>query len=81
VEECPGGFDFSNPDFMMTFRMADVDIGPSRFYCSLNRGKSWQGPFQGSFLRLKRNCRPHGLPRQWPIRLHRVSDRGKIEWT
>ncbi|HLY20058.1 MAG TPA: sialidase family protein [Bryobacteraceae bacterium] len=46
VQDCPGGFEFTNPDFVMTFRMADVDIGPSRFYCSLNRGKSWQGPFR-----------------------------------
>ncbi len=43
--DSPGGFDFTNPGFMMTFRMADVDIGPSRFYYSANRGKTWQGPF------------------------------------
>lgn len=44
--DCRDGFDFINPDFMITFRMAGVDIGPSRFYWSLNRGKSWQGPFR-----------------------------------
>jgi hypothetical protein len=46
VTDCPGGIDFSNPDFVITFRMADVDIGPSRFYYSLDRGRNWQGPFR-----------------------------------
>jgi hypothetical protein len=46
VTDCPGGIDFSNADFVITFRMADVDIGPSRFYFSLDRGKNWQGPFR-----------------------------------
>lgn len=46
VTDCPGGIDFSHPDFIITFRMADVDIGPSRFYYSLDRGRSWQGPFR-----------------------------------
>lgn len=31
---------------MITFRMADIDIGPSRFYDSMDRGHSWQGPFR-----------------------------------
>ena len=30
--ECPGGIDFTHPDFAMTLRMTDVDAGPSRFY-------------------------------------------------
>lgn len=46
VTDCPGGIDFSNPDFVITFRMADVDIGPSRFYYSIDRGHSWQGPYR-----------------------------------
>jgi hypothetical protein len=46
VTDCPGGIDFSNPDFVITFRMANVDIGPSRFYYSLDRGKSWKGPYR-----------------------------------
>ena len=29
VTDCPGGIDFTNPNFIVTFRMADVDIGPS----------------------------------------------------
>ena len=45
-QECAGGIDFSHPDFAMTLRMTDVDSGPSRFYYSTDRGKSWQGPFR-----------------------------------
>lgn len=44
--DCPGGLDFANPDFLITFRMADIDIGPSRFYYSLDRGTNWQGPYR-----------------------------------
>jgi hypothetical protein len=46
VVNCLGGFEFTSPDFMITFRMADIDVGPSRFYCSHNRGKTWEGPFR-----------------------------------
>lgn len=38
--------DFSNPDLAMTFRMLDIDVGPSIFYFSYNRGKNWNGPFE-----------------------------------
>jgi hypothetical protein len=30
----------------MTVRMEDVHIGPSRFYYSYDRGKTWAGPFK-----------------------------------
>ena len=43
---CPGGIDFANPNFVMTLRMTDVDVGPSRFYYSMDRGHKWQGPFR-----------------------------------
>ena len=46
VTDCPGGIDFRNPNFIATFRMADVNIGPSRFYYSLDRGKSFDGPYR-----------------------------------
>ncbi|MBN1352673.1 exo-alpha-sialidase [candidate division KSB1 bacterium] len=36
--DCPGGFDFTHPDFAMMVRY-------SRFYISLDRCKTWQGPF------------------------------------
>lgn len=43
--ECPGGIDFTHPDFALTLRMTDANQGPSRFYVSLDRGHAWQGPF------------------------------------
>ncbi len=44
--DCPGGIDFTNPNFAMTCRMADTNKGVSRFYYSYDRGKSWKGPFK-----------------------------------
>jgi hypothetical protein len=44
--DCPGGIDFSNRDFALTARMADIHIGPSRFYYSTDRGKTWNGPYR-----------------------------------
>ncbi len=44
--DCPGGIDFTNPGFVLTARMADINIGPSRFYYSTDRGKTWNGPFK-----------------------------------
>jgi hypothetical protein len=44
--DCPGGIDFTHPDFAMTCRMADVDTGVSRFYYSYDRGHTWKGPFR-----------------------------------
>ena len=42
---CPGGVDFSHPDFALTCRMAGVHTGASRFYYSYDRGHTWKGPF------------------------------------
>jgi hypothetical protein len=44
--DCPGGIDFSNPDFALTARMNDPDSGTSRFYYSMNRGRNWEGPYK-----------------------------------
>jgi hypothetical protein len=44
--DCPGGIDFAHPDFALTARMTDVQAGPSRFYFSTDRGKTWDGPFR-----------------------------------
>jgi hypothetical protein len=44
--ECPGGIDFAHPDFALTARMTDVDVGPSWFSYSLDRGHTWQGPYK-----------------------------------
>jgi hypothetical protein len=45
-EDCPGGIDFTDPNFALTVRMTDNHGGPSRFSYSLDRGHSWQGPFR-----------------------------------
>ena len=44
--DCPGGINFTHPDFAMTCRMAGVHTGVSRFYYSYDRGHSWKGPFK-----------------------------------
>lgn len=44
--DCPGDIDFTHPDFALTVRMTDSDVGPSRFYYSYDRGHRWQGPFK-----------------------------------
>lgn len=44
MRECTERIDFSNPDFVMTFRMTSINDGQSRYYYSMNRGKSWEGP-------------------------------------
>ena len=41
-----GGIDFTNRDFALTARMADIHVGPSRFYYSTDRGKTWNGPYR-----------------------------------
>ncbi len=44
--DCPGGIDFTHPDFAMTCRMPGVDTGSSRWYYSYDRGHNWKGPFR-----------------------------------
>jgi hypothetical protein len=44
--DCPGGLDFTHPGFALTLRMTDVHAGPSRFYASNDRGKTWDGPYR-----------------------------------
>lgn len=45
-EPCPGGIDFTHPDFAMTLRMFHHKRGLSRFYISYDRAKTWKGPYQ-----------------------------------
>jgi hypothetical protein len=44
--DCPGGFDFTGPGFALMVRMQGSNRGFSRFYCSDDRCKTWQGPYK-----------------------------------
>ncbi len=46
VSDCPGGIDFTHPDFALTARMSGTDTGESRFYYSQDRARTWKGPFR-----------------------------------
>ncbi len=46
LTDCPGGIDFSHPDFIFTARMTSIHAGQSRFHYSMDRGKTWEGPFR-----------------------------------
>ena len=56
--DCPGGIDFTHPDFAMTLRMSDNNGGVSRFYYSTDRGHHWQGPFKLPLFGPERRRRP-----------------------
>ncbi len=43
--DCPGGIDFTVPDFVMALRMVSSEEGYSRFLCSTDRCRTWSGPF------------------------------------
>ena len=45
VQSYPGDRDLTNPDFLMTFRMSDIHTGPSWFFTSPDRGRTWDGPW------------------------------------
>ncbi len=38
--------DFTHPGFAMTLRFTDIHKGPSRLFYTLDRGKTWKGPFR-----------------------------------
>ncbi len=46
LKACPGGIDFTHPDFALTLRMDNANAGTSRFNYSYDRGKNWEGPFE-----------------------------------
>ena len=58
--ECPGGVDFTHPDFAMTLRMDNKDGGQSRYEYTHDRGKTWGGEI---VLRSGGGGRDMGYPR------------------
>lgn len=41
----PGPLDFTAPDFALMFRFKGLHVGPSWFYTSHDRCKTWRGPY------------------------------------
>ena len=37
--------DFSHPDFALVFHFVSMHVGPSYFYASTDRGRTWRGPY------------------------------------
>jgi len=74
--DCPGGIDFTDPGFALTARMADIHIGPSRFYYSMDRGRNWNG--RSAFPTLDRRARgAHRLSGERQARSDYVPDAAK----
>lgn len=46
LTDCPGGIDFTAPGFALSARMTSVNDGQSRFYTTLDKGKTWSGPYR-----------------------------------
>lgn len=46
MTDCPGGLRFDAPGFALTARMASIHVGPSRFYATTDKGKTWAGPWR-----------------------------------
>ena len=46
LKDCPGGIDFTHPNFALTVRMESHHAGVSRFWYSYDRGHVWEGPFR-----------------------------------
>ena len=48
--------DFTAPDFALMFRFGGLHAGPSWFYRSLDRCKTWQGPYSFAVEGVERIC-------------------------
>jgi hypothetical protein len=46
--------DFTHPDFALMFKFANQHVGPSRFFTSNDRCRSWRGPYEFSVEGLDR---------------------------
>ena len=46
VQDLRQPMNFADPNFAMTIRFADSNKGPSRLWYSVDRGKSWRGPYR-----------------------------------
>jgi BNR repeat protein len=46
VVELTAPIDFTAPGFALTARMSNIDVGPSWFFYTTDKGHSWNGPFK-----------------------------------
>jgi hypothetical protein len=46
ITDLPAPIDFHHPDFAMQVRFSDKDYGPSYFYYSYDRARTWRGPYR-----------------------------------
>ncbi len=46
IKDLKEPMDFTQPDFVLTFRMENIHAGTSRFEYSYDRGKTWKGPYR-----------------------------------
>ena len=53
IVEFTGEIDFTHPDLAFATRMSSSNAGESRFYCSYDRAKTWEGPFKLPMLEQK----------------------------
>ncbi len=52
----PAPFDFTAPDSALMFRFGGLHLGPSWFYTTKDRCKTWQGPYQFAVDGIERIC-------------------------
>ena len=46
ITDLPAPIDFQHPDFAMQVRFSDKDYGPSYYYFSYDRARTWRGPYR-----------------------------------
>ena len=46
ITDLPAPIDFQHPDFAMQVRFSDKDYGPSYYYLSYDRARTWRGPYR-----------------------------------
>ncbi len=74
---CPGGINFTHPDFAMMCAKTGLRAGvKSWFYVSYDRCKSWEGPYWLPMFG-QADAAPHGLHRRRAGYLHLVPDSGE----
>jgi hypothetical protein len=56
VQPLTTALDFTAPDFALMFRFGGLHLGPSWFYTTNDRCKTWQGPYQFNVKGIEKIC-------------------------